>query len=162
MKKSLIYTIAICAIYTVAIIPADYVSANNHNGNFLHVDGNSQFPQKRWSIVRHTLKVHIPKNSQRMAQISIAVPETVNWSNKINDVVVSGNKGAKNNTKISINGQNIILAFDEPLPPDSHVEIDIKNIRQPFFGNGPIYRLFAKAVGSNVDISIGIARFRIY
>jgi hypothetical protein len=145
----------------MAIVPFGYVSANDDNGTLPHVDGNYQFPQTKWSNVRHTLRVHIPKNSQSVSQISITVPETVNWSNKISDVIATGNKGGKVNTSISLNEKNIILTFNEPLPPDSHLEIDIKNVKQPLRGNGPVYRLFAKSTGSNSEIPIGIARFRV-
>ncbi|GJD19977.1 unknown protein [Rivularia sp. IAM M-261] len=161
MKKSLISTTAVGAIFAVLIIPSIPANASDENGTLPHVDGNYQFPQTKWSNVRHTLRVHIPKNSQSISQISIAVPKTINWSNKLKDVVVSGNNQKKVNANISINEKTIILAFNEPVSPNSKLEIDIKNIRQPLLGNGPVYRLFAKSVDNNVDIQIGIARFRV-
>jgi Protein of unknown function (DUF2808) len=162
MYKLLIYPMTVCAIFAIAIVPSGYASANNDNSTLPHIDGNYQFPQTKWSNVRHTLRIHIPKNGQSVSQISIAVPETLNWSNKIKDVIATENKGGKVNTNISLNKKNIILTFNEPLPPDSHLEIDIKNVKQPFHGNGLVYRLFAKSTGSNLDIPIGIARFRVY
>ncbi|PAX52834.1 DUF2808 domain-containing protein [Brunnivagina elsteri] len=161
MKKLLIDIINICAITTMLIIPSGYVRANDDNGKLPHVDSNSQFPQTKWSNVRQSLQVHIPKNSQIVSQISIVIPETVSWSNKISDVVVTGNKIEKANTNISINEKIIVISFKQALPPNSKLEIDIKNVKQPFLGNGPIYRLFTKFIGSNVEIPIGLARFRV-
>ncbi|GJD19994.1 unknown protein [Rivularia sp. IAM M-261] len=161
MKKSLISTTAVGAIFAVLIIPSIPASASYDNGTVPHVDGNYQFPQTKRSNVRHTLRIHIPKNSQSISQISIAVPEVINWSKKLKDVVVSGNNGQKVNANISLNEKTIILAFNEPVSPNSKLEIDIKNIRQPIRGNGPVYRLFAKSVNTNTNIQIGIARFRV-
>jgi hypothetical protein len=159
MNKLLINTIAICSIFALCVAPFRYVSANNDS--LPHLDGSYQFPQTKRGNVRHTLRVHFPKNSQPVAQISIVVPETVNWSQKISDVIVTGNKGKKVNPNISLNGKNIILTFNQPLSPDTHLEIDIKNVKQPLRGNGAVYRLLAKSVGSNSEISVGIARFRV-
>jgi Protein of unknown function (DUF2808) len=161
MKKFLISTTVVCAIFAILIIPSKPASAGDNNGTLPHVDGNYQFPQMKWSNVRHTLRVHIPKNSQSISQISIAVPKTLNWSNKLKDVVVSGNNRQKVNANISVNEKTIILAFNEPVSSNSKLEIDIKNVRQPLHGNGPVYRLFAKSVNSNIDMPIGIARFRV-
>lgn len=161
MRKILVYTTVVYIITTMLVIPSTPASANDDNGTLPHVDGNYQFPQTKWSNVRHTLRIHIPKNSQSISQISIAVPKTVSWSNKVNDIVVTQNNGQKLNANISVNERTIILAFNEPVSPNSKLEIDIKNVRQPLRGNGPIYRLFAKSINSSVDMPIGMARFRV-
>ncbi|BDA73908.1 unknown protein [Calothrix sp. PCC 7716] len=161
MKKSLISATVVFAISTTLIITSKPASADGDNGTLPHVDGNYHFPQTKWGNVRHTLRVHIPKNSQSISHISITVPETVNWSNKVNDITITQNNGQKVNANISLNEKTIILAFNELVPPNSKLEIDIKNVRQPLRGNGPIYRLFAKSVNSSVDMPIGMARFRV-
>lgn len=161
MKKSLISAAVVFAISTTLIITSKPASADGDKGTLPHVDGNYHFPQTKWGNVRHTLRIHIPRNSQSISQISIAVPETVNWSNKVNDIGVTQNNGQKVNANISLNEKTIILAFNEPVSPNSKLEIDIKNVRQPLRGNGPIYRLFAKSINSSVDMPIGMARFRV-
>lgn len=161
MKKSLIYITFVVAISAMVIIFSRTASASDDNGKRPHIDGNYQFPQTKWSNVRHTFKVHVPKNSQSISQINIVVPETVNWSNKINDITVTQKNGQKVNVSISVNEKTIILAFNELVSPNSKLEIDIKNVKQPLRGNGPVYRLFAKSVNSNLDMPIGIARFRV-
>jgi Protein of unknown function (DUF2808) len=160
MKKSLVYAV-IRVIAAMLFIPSGYASAKDDNGTFPHVYGNSQFPQTKWSNIRHSLRVHIPKNSPNVSQISIAVPETVRWSNKISDVVVTGNNGEKVKTNISINEKTILLIFNKPLSPNNNLEIDINNVKQPISGNGHIYHLFVQSPGSNSNIPIGIARFRV-
>ncbi|RUT01573.1 hypothetical protein DSM106972_066700 [Dulcicalothrix desertica PCC 7102] len=160
MKKSLIYT-AIGAITATFFIPISYASAKNNNGTFPHIDGNSQFPPTRFSTVRHTFRVHIPKNSSSVSQLDIEVPNTLTWSNNANDIVVTNENGKKVNVSISTTGKSILIAFAEPVASDTKLEIDIKNVKQPFRGNGPIYNIKAKLAGSSTEMFIGTARFRI-
>ncbi|MCC5620849.1 DUF2808 domain-containing protein [Nostoc sp. CHAB 5715] len=160
MKKVLVY-VAISTLAAALLIPANYASANEEDGNVPHVDGNYQFPQTRWMPVRHTLRVHVPKNSKSVSQLKIEVPSTVKWSNNTNDVVINENNDREINTNVSVNGKTILLAFAEPIVPNTKLKIDIKNVKQPFLGNGPVYRLSANLVGINAEIPIGVARFRV-
>ena len=160
MKKVLIYT-AVGAIAATFFIPVSYVSAKDNNGTLPHVDGNSQFPETRRSNVRHTFRVHIPKNSPSVSQLNIEVPNTLTWSNNTNDVVVANENGKKINANISTNGKSILIAFAEPVASNTKLEIDIKNVKQPFRGNGPVYSIKAKLAGSTTEMSIGTARFRV-
>ncbi len=160
MKKLLSY-IAISTLAAAFLIPANYVNANQENDSLPHVDGNYQFPPTRWALVRHTLRVHVPKNSKGVSQLNIEVPSSVRWSDDTNDVVVNKENGQKINTNVSLNSKTILLAFAEPVAPNTKLEIDIKNIKQPFLGNGPVYYLSANLIGSDAKIPIGVARFRI-
>jgi hypothetical protein len=160
MKKVLVY-IAISTLAAALLIPTNYASANEEDGNVPHVDGNSQFPKTRWSRVRHTLQIHVPKNSKSVSQLKIEVPNTIRWSDNTNDVVINEDNGRKINTNVSVNGKTILLAFAEPIIPNTKLEIDIKNVKQPFLGNGPVYRLSANLVDINAEIPIGAARFRV-
>ncbi|MDZ8052406.1 MAG: DUF2808 domain-containing protein [Aulosira sp. ZfuCHP01] len=160
MKKMLVHA-AISILAAAFLIPSNYAIANEGNDNLPHVDGNYQFPQTRWSRVRHTLRVHVPKNSKGVSQLKIEVPTTVRWSADTDDVVVSEENGKEVKTTISVNGKTILLAFTEPVSPNTKLEINIKNVKQPFLGNGPVYHLSANLVGTNVEIPIGVARFRV-
>ncbi|GJD20013.1 unknown protein [Rivularia sp. IAM M-261] len=160
MKKVLIYT-AVGAIAATFFIPVSYVSAKDNNGTLPHIDGNSQFPETRRSNVRHTFRVHIPKNSPSVSQLNIEVPNTLTWSNNTNDIVIANENGKKINASISTNGKSILIAFVEPVASNTKLEIDIKNVKQPFRGNGPVYSIKAILAGSTTEMSIGTARFRV-
>ncbi|MBC1242253.1 DUF2808 domain-containing protein [Nostoc sp. 2RC] len=161
MKKLFVF-VAIYTLTTAFLIPNNYANAIEENDSFPHIEGNYQFPQTHWSHVRHTLQVHVPKNSKSVSQLKIQVPSTVKWSNNTNDIIVNKENGQKINTNLSLNGKTILLAFPEPVAPNTKLKIDIKNIKQPFLGNGPVYHLSANLVGSNAEISIGVARFRVH
>ncbi|MBW4633035.1 MAG: DUF2808 domain-containing protein [Iphinoe sp. HA4291-MV1] len=161
MKKPLLY-VATFALAIVVSIPTQYASAKQNDGSVTHIDGNVQFPPTRWRLVRHTFRVHVPKNSKAVSQLSIDVPTTVTWSNDINDINVADDKGQKINTNIFVSDRTIVLAFSEPVAPNTQLEIDIKNVKRPTLGNGPVYSFYEKFVGSDAEIPIGVARFRIY
>ncbi|BAZ14732.1 hypothetical protein NIES4071_65760 [Calothrix sp. NIES-4071] len=159
MNKRLINS-AVYALAAMLLIPVSYASANDDNGVFPHIDGNSQFPQTRVSNVRHTFEVHIPKNSKSVSHIFIQVPEVVKWSSKAKNVVVNGN-GKKVNANVTIHEKTITLAFAEPVVPDTHLSIDINNVRRVTLGNGSVYRLSTKFESSEITMPIGVVRFRI-
>jgi dipeptidase len=161
MKKILIYT-AVYVLATTLFIPIDNANAKDNNGRFAHIDSNSQFPPTKSRLVRHTFRVHIPKNSQRVSELIIEVPSSVTWNNNINDIAVANENGNKISANVSINGKTILIAFAEPIVANTKLEIDIKNLKQPFFGNGPVYILKAKLAGNSTEIFVGTARFRIY
>lgn len=160
MNKSLIYTV-IGALTATLFIPVGYASAKYNDGTLPHIDSSSQFPQTRYSNVRHTFRIHIPKNSPSVSELDIEVPNTLTWSHNINDVVVSNENGKKINASISTRGKSILITFAEPVASNTKLEIDINNVKQPFRGNGPVYNIKAKLAASKMETSIGTARFRI-
>lgn len=161
MKKSLIYAIVL-TLSSTAIIAPSYASARTDDGRVPHIDGNSQFPPIRWGTFRHTFRLHIPKNSKAVAQLLIKVPDNVTISNSIQDIDVVDEKGQKINTNVSVNGKTILLAFTEPVAPNTKLKIDLNKIKRRNLGNGSSYRFSATEVGIDAEIPIGMAWFRLY
>ncbi|MBW4628951.1 MAG: DUF2808 domain-containing protein [Brasilonema octagenarum HA4186-MV1] len=160
MKKIMMYAVAL-ALVTTALIPVNYANASADDSQDPHIDGNVQFPPTRWHVVRHTFRVHIPKNSKEISQLSIQVPTNITWSNDVDDINVEDKNGQKINTNVSVNDKTILLAFTEPVAPDTQLEIDLKNVKRGTGGNSYFYRFFAKFVGSSTETPIGGANFRI-
>lgn len=161
MKKQLIYTIALTLATTVILAP-NYASARTDNDRIPHIDGNVQFPPMRWHVVRHSFKLHIPENSKAVTQLLIQVPDNVTISNNIKNIKIMDEKGQKINTNISVNGKTILLAFTEPIAPNTKFDIDLNKIKRRNIGNGSVYRFSAREVGIDAIIPIGVAWFRIY
>ncbi len=159
MKKFLKVTALVLA--SASAISAGYAKAGDDNGALPHVDANHQFPPTRAHTVRKTFELHIPKNSKQISEITIQVPEVVNWSNKAKDIVVIDGKGKEVKHNVTIKDKNIILRFVEPISPNTELEVDINNVKRVTLGNGPVYRLSAKFVGSDIPMDIGVARFRL-
>ncbi|QDL12590.1 hypothetical protein DP113_33145 (plasmid) [Brasilonema octagenarum UFV-E1] len=160
MKKIMMCAVVL-ALATTALIPVNYANASADDSQDPHIDGNAQFPPTRWHVVRHTFRVHIPKNSKEISQLSIQVPTNITLSNDVDDINVEDKNGRKINTNVSVNDKTILLAFTEPVTPDTQLEIDLKNVKRRTGGNSYFYRLFAKFAGASTEVPIGGASFRI-
>ena len=160
MKKPLIY--AALTLATAVMISPSYATARTDNGSVTHIDGNVQFPPTRWRLVRHTFRLHVPQNSKAVTQLLIKVPNTVTVSNDIKKIDVVDENEQKINTNVSVNGKVILLAFTEPVAPNTKFNIDLNNVKRRNIGNGHVYRFFAKFVGSDAEIPIGVAGFRVH
>jgi Protein of unknown function (DUF2808) len=161
MKRSLIYAIVL-TLNSTAIIAPSYANAGTDDGRVPHIDGNSQFPPTRWGIFRHTFRLHVPQNSKAVTQILVKVPDNITISNNIQDIDVVDEKGHKINTNVSVNGKTILLAFAEPVAPNTKLEIDLNKIKRRNLGNGSVYSFSAREVGIDAEIPIGVASFRLY
>lgn len=156
MKKILIYAAAF-TLASAALISPGYASSNTDKGRLPERDGNMQIPSTRWRLVRHTFLLHLPQNSNPLAQIIIAVPSTVAVSN---DIDVLEHNGREIHFSVSVNGKTIILAFPEPVAPGTKLDINFNKVKQPIRGPTSVYRFSAKVVGSDEEIPVGVARFR--
>ncbi len=159
MKKSIIYALTL-ALASTLFIPTNYARANNDNATLPHIDGNSQFPQSKWAPVRHSFDLHIPKNSKAVSQLIIQVPDVIKISDK-NRIDVVDTQGQKIDTSISVNGKIVVLTFPNTVAPNTKLEIDINNVKRLIRGNGPVYQMSAKFVGSDAVLPICLIRFRV-
>jgi hypothetical protein len=161
MKRSLIYAVVFTLSSTAIIFPS-YASPRTDNGKVPHIDRNTQFPPTRWGSFRHTFQLHVPQNSKAVTQLLIKVPDNVTISNDIQDIDVVDEKGQKINTNVSVNGKTILLAFAEPVAPNTKFDIDLNKIKRQNLGNGSVYSFSVREVGIDAEIPIGVAWFRIY
>lgn len=160
MKIILLFTL-ISALNTSFFIPA-YATINDDNGTTPHVDGNVQFPPIKWQVVRHTIRLHVPKNSKAVSQLLINVPDNITLSRDINNIRVFNENEQIINSNVSVNGKTIQIDFSQPMTSDTKFSIELNHVKRRNIGNSSIYRLFVKEVGINQEISIGVAQFRIY
>lgn len=156
MVRTLIYAAAF-SLVAAALIPANY--ANARAGKFPHVDSTTEFPQSKWRIVRHTIRLHIPQESKALSQLSIDVPAGLTASN---DIRVSDQSGRKINTNVSVNGRKLTLAFPQPIAPETRLNIAMNRVIISGTSNAWLYHVSAKLVGNNADSFIGVAQFRVY
>lgn len=161
MKNLLTYAIVL-TLSSIAIIAPSYASGRTDDGRVTHIDGNTQFPPMRWGIFRHTFRLHVPQNSKAVTQLLIKVPDNVTTSNNIEDIDVVDEKGQKINTNVSVNGKTILLAFAEPVAPNTKFSIDLNKIKRRNLGNGSVYSFSVREAGIDAEIPIGVAWFRTY
>ncbi|BAZ19310.1 DUF2808 domain-containing protein [Nostoc sp. LEGE 06077] len=151
MKKTLIYIGTVFAISTIASIFLDSANAKETN-----IDNNLQYPTNSWRLVKHTFRLNIPQNNNALSQLIIETPSTVAVSNEIEVWDVNGQKI---NINISVKGRQIIIEFPEKVIPNTKLLVNFNKVQQPVTGSNSVYRLWAKVVGSEVEIPIGVAQF---
>ena len=118
-----------------------------------------QFPQTRWGVVKHTIRLQIPKNSSTLSQLIVNIPPGLTMSNQI---TVYNQSGEKLGTNIAINERKITISFLKYVAPGTNLNIAMKNIKIVGSSNAWLYPVSARLIGINADLPIGIARFRIY
>ncbi|BAY20901.1 hypothetical protein NIES2100_06450 [Calothrix sp. NIES-2100] len=161
MNRLLIYAIVL-SLGSTAIIAPSYASVRTDNARVPHIDGNTQFPPTRWGIFKHTFRLHVPQNSKAVTQIIIKVPDNVTVNNDLINIDVVDENEHKINTNVSVNGKTILLAFPEPVAPNTKFNIELKKIKKRNLGNAYLYSFSVKEVSIDAPIPIGVAWFRIY
>ncbi|MDM9383614.1 DUF2808 domain-containing protein [Chlorogloeopsis sp. ULAP01] len=154
MNRMLIYT-ATFALAIASVISVGYASANADD-EVSNVDNSLQLPPIQWRLVKHTFRLHIPRNNKALSQLIIDTPPTVAVSN---DMEVLDEKGQRININISVNGSKIIINFPEIVIANTKLNINLNKVKQPTQGPASVYKLSVKVVGSNKDIPVGIAQF---
>ncbi|HEY9668888.1 MAG TPA: hypothetical protein V6C91_18910 [Coleofasciculaceae cyanobacterium] len=158
MKRILIYAAAFTLI-AAALIPANSATARTDQGNSPHVDSTVQFPQTKWRIVRHTIRLHVPQKSSALSQVILDVPVGLTASN---DIILSDSSGQKINANVSINGRQVTLAFPQPIASETKLDIDLNNVKISGVSNAWLYRVSALFVGLDRELPLGVAQFKVY
>lgn len=154
MHKILLF-IASLGLVTTFFNISNYANARDGEGTFPHIDSKSEFPHHRWTKVRQTIEIHIPRNSQALKNIRIDVPNNINFqTNKIN--ITSGERPVL--AAISRKGQGLQVNFDRPIPPDTQLRIDFNSVERTMQPQLAVYYLYGKTV-DGIDGFLGEAYF---
>ncbi|MEH2263658.1 DUF2808 domain-containing protein [Nostoc sp.] len=158
MLKKFIFTTAVSLTLT-ASLSAVYASQIPDTKSFPRILSTVQFPQTKWGIIRHSFKLEIPQNSNAITQINIEVPPGLSVKNDFSIYDQSGRKIQANTT---VNGSKIAIAFAQVVAPANILNIDMNKVKRRGTSNAWLYRVSAKFVGSDAEIPVGVAQFRIY
>ncbi|MCC5641780.1 hypothetical protein LC607_02155 [Nostoc sp. CHAB 5824] len=158
MLKKFIFTTAVSLTLT-ASFSAVHASQTPANKSFPHILSTVQFPQIKWGTVRHSFKLEIPQNSSAITQINIDVPPGLSVKNNFS---ISDQSGRKIQANTTVNGSKITIAFAQVVAPANILNIDMNRVIRRGTSNAWLYRVSAKFVGSDAEIPVGVAQFRIY
>ncbi|MEG5235390.1 DUF2808 domain-containing protein [Microcoleus sp. AT9b-C3] len=150
---------AVFALSVAVLVPAVDASTRTGSENFPHIDSSVQFPETKARIVRHTFRLHLPQGSRAISQLKISVPAGLTVRD---DISISDDSGQKIDTKVSVNSNQVILTFSQPLSPENTIKITMNKVIISGVSNAWMYQLTATLVGDNTDILLGIARVRSY
>ncbi|RAM49963.1 MAG: hypothetical protein C6Y22_19395 [Hapalosiphonaceae cyanobacterium JJU2] len=155
MKRILIYA-ATFALAIASVISVGYATANADDDKVPNVDNGLQLPPIQWQLVKHTFRLHIPRNNKALSQLIINAPSTVAVSN---DIEVLDENGQNININISVNGRKIIINFPETVLANTKLNINLNKVKQPIKGPASVYSFSAKVIDSDKEIPIGLAQF---
>ncbi len=157
--KKLLFCAAASSLAIIASISADYTNAKTDNNRVANVENDLQSPTNRWRLVKHTFRLHIPRNINALSQLIIDTPPTVAVSN---DIDVLAQNSQKININVSTIGRRIVIDFSEKDISNTTLLVELNKVKQPTLGPDSVYNLSAKVVGSDTEIPVGIARFRTF
>ena len=157
--KKLLFCAAVSSLAIIASISADYTNAKTDNNRVANVENDLQSPTNRWRLVKHTFRLHIPRNINGLSQLIIDTPPTVAVSN---DIDVLAQNSQKININVSTIGRRIVIYFSKKDISNTTLLVELNKVKQPTLGPDSVYNLSAKVVGSDTEIPVGIARFRTF
>jgi hypothetical protein len=121
------------------------------------VDRAEQFPQTRATQVRHTIRLTIPTTG--IDRLKIIVPPGIQVGSKI-DIY---NDTARQSLAPLIQqnpGNEIEIKFQQPLPPNTHLTIDLNRVR--LWGLARTYRVHSQPLNGSGYRYLGSAEFDRY
>jgi hypothetical protein len=120
------------------------------------VDRAEQFPQTRATQVRHTIRLTLPMGIDRL---KITVPPGIKVGSKIdiyNDTAGQSLAPLIQQTP----GNEIEIKFQQPLPPNTHLTIDLNRVR--LWGLARTYRVHSQPLDGSGYNYLGSAEFDRY
>lgn len=149
-------TAIILAIATFS--PAAEGNQHLKNTAYPSIVGAVQFPKgKMLSFVRHSIKIQIPESGKAISQLKINAPSVLKIGNNI---TIHDQSKEKISADVSVNGSTISINFSQPPKPQSLLEIDMNQVKISGASNVFTYRVFAKFVGLEPELNLGVAEIR--
>ena len=149
--KTVIYSATFC----LAVTASSSAAYGSERGTLPHVDGAVQFPETRAKRVRHTLRLHIPRGSSSVSQLTVNVPNNLIVRD---DIEVVGQSSRQVDANISVNGRTINIAFSKPVAPDTQLNINLNRVLISGVSNAWSYPVSAFLTAPALNLPIGIAQ----
>lgn len=158
--KALIYTAATILIVIAAIPIVRPVGASS-DAKVSYIIHSTAYPNNA-RVQNATFHVGIAVAGYSLSQLSIDTPELVKIRKEIE---VTDQTGKKIDTAVSFNGRLVTIAFTQPVPPGTTLELNMKGVNTT--GTGRLGRVWlfpisGRYVGLNADIPLGTARIQNY
>jgi len=158
--KVLIHAAATTLIFIAAIPVMQAVGAPS-DAKVSYIIHSTAYP-KNARVQNATFHVGIAVSGYSLSQLAIDIPKQVKIRREIE---VTDQTGKKVDTAVSFNGTSATIAFTQPVPPGTTLELDIKGVSTS--GTGRLGRVWlfptsSRYIGLNADIPLGSARIQTY
>ncbi len=147
--KKLIYATA----FTLTIASTSAWANSPNDANISHLGKSAAVPIDALVLdATHKFDVHV--QGKALSELMIDIPEEVS----VKGIKVKNKSGQKIPTTVSINGRKATVAFSEPVATGNSLTIFMNGVNTHDYGQTLHYRVSAKKVGMNGEISLGLAR----
>ncbi len=155
MKKVLVVITTLC-LSNIGWSWSSPASANYSENLASHVDSKFEFPHNKWAIVRQTIQVHVSKNGGALAQLSIEIPDHIEFQASKVDITDINNRPIIAQT--SMQGQKLQISFNTPIAAGTQIRINLNDVKRTMLVKSPLYYIFGK-IANGSEAFIGEAYF---
>ena len=126
--------------------------------NVTHLGSSAAIPNNaRFQGATHKLDVYV--KVQALSSLSIDLPEDISIRRGIE---VKNQSGQKIEADVSINNRKATVVFSQPVPPETKLSINMRDVTTPGYDHIWLYRVYGKMVGANAEIPLGTAWIPTY
>jgi hypothetical protein len=153
LVSALALTLVATSLPTIA-----WASGKASNGKAVHLFDSAAIPNNAAVTgATHRFKVHV--QGSPLSQLSIEIPEGLQPAQGIEAIDGSGQKVP---AEVSINNGKAILAFAQPIAPDTVLTIKMRGMVTPGSPQNWQYRVSGKQVGVTEEIPLGLAEISTF
>ncbi|MFB2920645.1 DUF2808 domain-containing protein [Aerosakkonema funiforme] len=153
--KKLIYTTAFTLMLT-AWIPVAYAAGSSRDFKASSIVHSAAHATGTRNLdATHHLEIDVQGSA--LSELSIDLPEEVSIHRGIK---VKNQSGQRIPATVSIADKKATLVFAQPVPPQTTLSIEIQGVYTPFYRHLWQYTIYAKMVGIDAEIPLGIAQIR--
>lgn len=114
-------------------------------------------PSARVQGAIHHFEYLVQKNA--LSELLIQIPDQLKISRGIE---IQDQTGKMLDAKVSIDGKQALITFDQPVPANTTISVKMKGILTPGYPRTWQYKLYGKFAGINQEIPLGLARIQTY
>jgi hypothetical protein len=157
--QSFIYTATLTTILTATTLAAFAQAPFPRASTVIH---SAAYPN-RVKVTRATYRVGIQVGSSPLSEIQLIVPENAPGRIQIRQITVTDAAGQPISANSSFNGKEVTIAFTQPIPVGTRLEIDLNGVKtSDLLGRTWLFPIYGRSVGINQLIPLGTARIQTY
>ncbi len=107
------------------------------------------------NLSKYFIRVHV--TGRALMQLVIEAPAEVLLSKAI---TITDQSGKSISANVSLNGQKAVIAFAQPVAPDTTLTLYLKNVRTPYALPTWFFSVDSQLEGLSAEIPLGLARIQ--
>jgi hypothetical protein len=155
--KRLIYATTL-TLAIVSLAPVAQASGSLRDSTLPHLGNGGASPNNAHArYATHHFEIHV--QGKALSELSIDLPEGVSIPKEID---VKNQSNQKIDAKVSVNNRTALVVFAQPVPPETTLSINMRDVNTLGYSKTWIYRVYGKMVGLTSKIPLGPAWVQTY